>query len=113
MKWLLNNRLAQFNCQDFGLETEDFTDHVLALLQDASWDRYDVRRRRLAFLLSTYPDHHDAVMSIYREYYLGAITAYCSLSPIIFLLNKSAHFSSGLLAYLRNHRLQAIGESII
>lgn len=71
MEWLLNNRLAQFNCQDFGLETEDFTDHVLALLQDASWDRYDVRRRQLAFLLSTCPDHHDAVMSIYREYYLG------------------------------------------
>jgi len=63
MKWLLNNRLAQFNCQDFGLETEDFTSHMLALLQDASWDRYDVRRRRLEFLLSTCSEHHAAVIA--------------------------------------------------
>ena len=74
MEWLLHNRLAHFNCQDFGLETQDFTTHVLALLQDASWDRYDVRRRRLDFLLSACPEHHAAVMSIYREYYLGGDT---------------------------------------
>ena len=51
MEWLLNNRLAHFDCEDFGLETHVFTQHVLKLMHDASWDRYDTRRRRLEYLL--------------------------------------------------------------